>query len=246
MPYPISDRRRAQPVWDIDVLSGTWPRRRTKHELSLPELMARVPLAGATVGSLRAALFDAEGGNRSLVEEVRADPRLAATFTVDLRNPLNLPEEIERARERGVRVLRLFPAWQEVGPSFPALTYTLRAAAEAGLSVLMDGEMREYHSAIRGLGLDIVFLDVHAYHVADFILLGRQEPTVRVSTRLLNGPDSIARVVGELGAHRVLFGSRGPVYWTLPPLRSLQCNPISDEEYAAVAHDNAAQMAGAR
>ena len=246
MPYPITDSRLSLPVWDVDTLVGVWPRPRSATARSLREVMNRVPLAGATVGSLRAALTDATAGNSEVVASTAGDPAQAPTVSIDLRNVLGLPAVIEAAEAAGVRIMRLYPVWQDVAPEFPALRYALRTAAEAGLSVLMDGDMRSYHTAVRGLGIDLVFLDVHAYHVADLVLLGRDEPTIRVSTRLLNGPDSIARAVGELGAHRVLFGSRAPMQWTLPPLRALQCSSISDDEYAAVAYGNAAAMAGAR
>jgi predicted TIM-barrel fold metal-dependent hydrolase len=246
MPFPISASRRHHPVWDVDALVGVWPRARSAHLRSLREVMDRVPLAGATVGSLRAALTDAQAGNAEILATTKASADQVATVSVDLRNPLDLPQAIEAARQAGIRIMRLYPVWQNVGPTFPALRYALRGAAEAGLSVLMDGDVRTYHVATRDLGLDVVFLDTHAYHVADLILLGRDEPTVRTSTRLLNGPDSIARVVGELGAHRVLFGSRAPLQWTMPPLRTLQCSRISDEEYARVVYGNAAAMAGAK
>lgn len=246
MTYPVSATRRDQPVWDVDTLIGVWPRQHSVHGRSLRDVMGRVPLAGATVGSLRAALTDGPGGNAEVIDATAGVPDQVPTVSVDLRNPLGLPEVIESARPAGIRIMRLYPVWQGVEPTSPALRYALRGAAEAGLTVLMDGDVRTYHVAVRDLGLDVVLLDVHAYHVADLVLLARDEPTVRASTRLLNGPDSIARVVGELGADRVLFGSRAPMQWTLPPLRTLQCSAISDDECAAVAYGNAAAMAGAR
>jgi predicted TIM-barrel fold metal-dependent hydrolase len=246
MSLPITASRRSQPVWDVDTLFGVWPRGSISHRRSLREVMDRASLAGATVGSLRAGLTDAAEGNAEVLAATATEPDQVATVSVDLRDAVDAPAVLRSARDAGVRILRLYPVWQGIEPTFPALRHTLRSAAEAEMSVLMDGDVRRYHVAVRDLGLDVVFLDVHAYHVADLILLGRDEPTVRVTTRLLNGPDSIARVVGELGAHRVLFGSRAPLQWTMPPLRTLQCSTISDEEYAAVAHGNAAAMAGAR
>jgi predicted TIM-barrel fold metal-dependent hydrolase len=246
MSLPIPASRRGQPVWDVDTLVGVWPRGAIAHRRGLREVMDRASLAGATVGSLRAGLTDAAAGNAEVLAATANEPDQVATASVDLRDSVDAPAILESAQQAGVRIVRLYPVWQGVEPTFPGLRHTLRSAAEAGLTVLMDGDVRRYHVAIRDLGLDVVFLDVHAYHVADLILLARDEPTVRTTTRLLNGPDSIARVVGELGAHRVLFGSRAPLQWTLPPLRTLQCSAISDDDYAAVSYGNAAAMAGAR
>ncbi|WP_307371329.1 hypothetical protein [Microbacterium sp. W4I4] len=182
----------------------------------------------------RGAWFDDAAGNDETFALQSMQERLLATATVDLRDALGAEQEVERMAERGVRVLRLFGALQGVPVSAPAYRHVARLAEAHRLTVLSDGDPREVWRPFADRGLTVVFLDVHAYHVADFVLLAREESRFLGSTRLLNSPDSIERVVAEVGAGHLAFGSRTPLHATASSELRFRHARITVEERAFI------------
>lgn len=201
---------------DCDVLLGAWPRY-ASYDLTPSTVLAGLDAHGierALVSSGRGAWFDDISGNDETFALAASDERMIPTATINLRNPLRTEQELDRAVERGIRAIRLFGALQGVPVAAPAYRHVARQAAERGLIVLTDGDVRELWHAFAGQNLAVVFLDVHAYHVGDFVLLARDEPRFIASTRMLNAPDSIERIVGEVGAPHLAYGSRSPLHAT--------------------------------
>lgn len=199
---------------DCDVIVGAWP------QYATTDLGPRAVLTGldahgierALVSSGRGAWFDDIEGNDETFAVTADHDRMIPTATINLRNALRTEQELDRAVERGIRVVRLFGALQGVPVTAPAYRHVARQAAERRLVVLTDGDIRELWQVFASHDLVVVFLDSHAYHVGDFVIAAREEPGFVASTRLLNAPDSIERVVGEVGASHLAYGSRSPLH----------------------------------
>lgn len=230
-----ADPRTGPITLDCDVLVGAWPAR---ADLDLcPATVAarldRAGIAGALVCSGRGAWFDDVAGNTETMAV--ANGALEPVGTVNLRNALRAEAELDRLAEAGVRAVRLFGPLQGCEPDFPGYRHVVEQALLRGLVLLVEGDVRRVWPAFAGRGARVVFLDVHAYHVADFVLIARTEPGFVASTRLLNAPDSIERVAGEVGAAHLAFGSRTPLHDTSPAALRLRHARVSDAEWTAVA-----------
>lgn len=219
---------------DCDVLVGTWPPR---AEIDMtPDAVAarldRAGIGGALVVSGRGAWFDDVEGNDETLGVAR-DSWLPVG-TVNLRNALRAEAELDRLVAAGVRAVRLFTSTQGAEPHFPGYEHVVAQAIARELTVLAEGDVRHAWRAYAGRGAKVVFLDVHAYHVADFVLAARDEPGFVASSRLLNAPDSIETVVGELGADHLAFGSRTPLHDTSPSVLRMRRARLSDVDWDAV------------
>lgn len=224
---------------DVDVLIGAHPDRAGPPgdpDSVLATLKEHRIRAGA-VASLRAARFDLRSGN----DEVLAlhDPAVVPIATVDLRDPLGSVHELDRVAARAVR---FFPDEQGVEADFPAVRHVAKHAARRGLTVLTGGDVRRFWRPFAGLGARVVFLDTHFYHLGDFLVVAADEPGFHTSTRLLNSPDALETVAAQLGADRLVFGSRTPHYEPLVPLLRLATGGLDAGQVAAVAGGNAARL----
>ncbi len=150
--------------------------------------------------------------------------------------------ELDRLAGAGVRAVRLFPDEQGVEAGFPSVRHVARRAAELGLVVLTGGDVRRFWQPFTGLGARVVFLDTHFYHLGDFLVAAAEEPGFHTSTRLLNSPDALETVAAELGAERLLHGSRAPHYEPIVPLLRLATSGLTPDEIAAVAGGNARRL----
>ncbi|MDX3100819.1 amidohydrolase family protein [Nonomuraea angiospora] len=247
---------------DVDVLFGAHPDR--DGPPGAPEQVLRLlsghRIRAAAVASLRAALFDVRSGNDELIARAApevapagtpaaevapgaaVDPEVVPVGVVDLRDPVGAARELERLAAEGVRAVRLFPDEQGVEAGFPSVRHVARRAARLGLVVLTGGDVRRFWQPFAGLGAEVVFLDTHFYHLGDFLVAAADEPGFHTSTRLLNSPDALELAAAELGADRLLYGSRAPHYEPLVPLLRLATGGLKPEEIAAVAGGNAERL----
>lgn len=225
---------------DIDVLVGRFPDRPGPEgdATAVMAMLADRGVARAAVASLRAALFDVTAGNA----DAMAVPDAVAVGTLDLRDPLGSAEEVERLVAAGVRAVRFFPEEQGVEPDFPAVRHLARLATDAGLVILTGGDVRRFWRPFAGLAARVVFLDTHFYHLGDFLLVAADEAGFHTSTRLLTSPDGLEQVAAHVGAHRLLFGSRAPVYEPYVPLLRLATSSLAAAEKLMVAGGNAQRL----
>lgn len=221
---------------DCDILFGAWPPR-AELDFGVTAVRQRLDHAGignALACSGRGAWFDDLTGNDETLAACRETGWLPAG-TINLRNALRAVDELDRLVAAGVRAVRLFGPVQGCEPQFPGYAHVIDEALERNLVLLVEGDVRQVGPAFTGRNAAVVFLDVHAYHLADFVLLARGEDRFVASTRLLNAPDSLERIVAELGAHHLAFGSRSPLHDTSPATLRLRHARLSDADWAAVA-----------
>ncbi|WP_163506391.1 hypothetical protein [Fodinicola acaciae] len=224
---------RADPIdIDCDVLCGSWPPR-AELDFSWPAVRARLDAAGienALACSGRGAWFDDADGNAETLALDNAIP----VGTVNLRNALRATAVLDDLQAAGVRAVRIFGPLQGCEPHFPGYRHVVDGILGRGMVPLVEGDLRHCWQPFADRGARVVFLDVHAYHLADFILLARREPGFVASTRLLNAPDSIETVVGEVGASHLAFGSRTPLHDTSPSVLRMRHARLSDVDWTAV------------
>ncbi|MEU9010415.1 hypothetical protein AB0D12_11615 [Streptomyces sp. NPDC048479] len=229
--------------WDVDVLYGSWPRHHL--DVGLEEVRARLarsPVAGALALSTRGPLFDDEAGNAETLRDLAGCPELLPVGTVDVRDALTAEARLDELSAAGVRFLRLFTVEQAAEPGFPGYRRVVSLALDRGMALLHDGDPRRFGPPLAGRGADVVFLDLHAYLLADFLLLAQEEPGFRATTRMLSGPDSIERVVDSVGPRHLVFGSRTPFTDISPQTLRLRYADISDDDRAAIATKNVEEL----
>ncbi|TDD43563.1 hypothetical protein E1263_41565 [Kribbella antibiotica] len=210
-----------------DVTTGRWSRPER-----VQEVFAGTGISGGVVSSLRAVHFDVPSGNDE--SRVVAEGNGWTNCPVlDLRDPLGAERELERllasARPAGIR---LAPTAQAVEPSYPSFGHVARLVVAAGLPLFVEGDVRVVGPALQGLGARVVFLDTHFYYLGDFVLLARAEPGFHTSTRMLTGPDSLEIVAAEVGADRLVFGTRTPFHETYSVLGRLLSSKLTPAEIA--------------
>ncbi|MGR6918766.1 amidohydrolase family protein [[Actinomadura] parvosata] len=227
---------------DVDVLFGAYPDR--EGPPGMPDAVLRVlqehRIRAGAAASLRAALFDLRSGNDETLG--LAGEAVVPVGVVDLRDPIGSARELDRLAEAGVRAVRLFPDEQGVEAGFPSVGHLARRAAALGLTVLTGGDVRRFWRPFAGIDATVVFLDTHFYHLGDFLVAAADEPGFHTSTRLLNSPDALELAAAEVGADRLLYGSRAPHYEPLVPLLRLATSGLKPDEIAAVAGGNARRL----
>lgn len=225
---------------DVDVLFGAVPSRRLDASLdAATEQHVRHRIRRGLVCSLRGALFDACAGNDEMRKASEREG-FVPVGAVDVRDALTAETEIERLAVAGVRLLRLFPPEQWVEPDSPGLAHIVDVAVAHNMVLLTSGDVSHFWRPFAGRGARVCFLDVHAYRVADFVVLARREPGFVASTRMLCGPDSIERIAGEVGAHHMAYGSRAPLHDVMPSALRLRTAGLNDQEWRQVAGGTAA------
>ncbi|GAA0939963.1 hypothetical protein GCM10009554_30220 [Kribbella koreensis] len=169
---------------------------------------------------------------------------LVPVGTVDLRDAVGAAEQLDGLVGSGVRFLRLFTGAQGVQGETPAYRHVVGEAVARGMVILQDGDPRKFGAVLAGRGADVVFLDLHVYLLGDFVLMAKQEPGFRATTRMLSSPDGIERVVDGVGARHLVFGSRTPFMDVSPQTLRLRYARIGAEDRALIAGGNIQGLMG--
>lgn len=228
-------------LWDVDLLLGRDPVADVRvDEADLRGWVGPVVRSGV-LGSLRALAFDAASGNAEVAETALA-LGLVPALALETRDWLGARDALDAAPAG--TIVRLAPQRQDCQPSFPGFRAIVRVCAERGFPVLAEGDVRAWGPAYAGLGLRVVFLDAHFYHLGDFVSLAADEPGFAASTRLLNGPDSLAIVVDELGVDRLVFGSRTGFHEGSSAVSRLVTSALGETELVAAASGTLRRLLG--
>jgi predicted TIM-barrel fold metal-dependent hydrolase len=232
-------------LYDVDVLFGPWPSRPT--DMDLPALKAHLAhhhIQNALALSTRGALFSDQAGNAETLTALDSEDCFTPVGTVDLRDAVSAAEQLDGLVGRGVKFLRLFTGAQGVQGETPAYRHVVGEAIERGMILLQDGDPRKFGAVLAGRGAEVVFLDLHVYLLADFILMAREEAGFKATTRMLSSPDGIERVVDSVGARQLVFGSRTPFMDVSPQTLRLRYARISAEDRALIAGGNIQELMG--
>lgn len=229
---------------DCDLVLGRdMPTDRWSTREDLKRMTSAEGISGGLVASLRAIHFDVPSGNDEVATAV-ADTPFRCCPVLDLRDPLGAERELRRWAGRRPHPVRLAPAAQGVEPTFPAFEHVARLVAQLGLLTLVEGDVRTVSRPFRGLDAHVIFLDTHFYHLGDFLVLARGEPGFATSTRLLNGPDSLESVAGEVGAERLVLGTRTPFHETRSAVRRLLSSRLTSAEKDLAGSGNLRRLLG--
>ncbi|MGO3290279.1 hypothetical protein [Brachybacterium sp.] len=223
-----------------DIASG---RRRTPAELA--QRLAAAGIDGGAVTSLRAIAYDPKSGNREGARAA-AEHGWIDVPGVELRNPLDAHARLERIAADGHRLVRFATTRQNIPGTAPRLRMLARRATELGLTLLVEGSTRTVGLALMGLGASVVLLDQHFYDAGEFIMVAREEPGFHASTRLLGNLDAWESITAEVGADRLLFGTRAGWFEEHSVLERLHSSGLSPEQRALVTSGNLRRLAGER
>ncbi|MDP3951399.1 hypothetical protein [Microbacterium sp.] len=215
----------------------------TLNPAALTGRLKQAGIAGGAVASLRALLYNARSGNEETSLAVSENAWLPV-WGIDLRDPLGAQTEIEQAAARGIRLVRIAPGRQGIAPTAPRLRLLVASAVANGITILIEGSTADTASSLMGLGASVVFLDQHFYDLGEFIMVAREEAGFHLSTRLLGSPGAWELVAAEVGAERLVFGSRAGWFEEQAVLHRLATAQLTDAERTLVAEGNLRRLGG--
>ena len=234
-------------VIDGFTIFGSWPGQPADHPIQeLVEGLERYKLDRACTLSANSIYLDAGLGNDATWEACQADQRLVPIGTADPR--IGGVEQVAMCRERGVKLLALFPDSQ--GWSLESITAkaVLAAAVEAqmvvGIEAGRSGDPSRILAGMDNNGNPVVLLDVSLPVLSEAIAVLNARPNTYLTTRLLTGGDTIEYLCQTVGADSLLFASRYPVSCFSSAFLTAKFATINDADRNAIMGGNMARLLG--
>lgn len=244
---------------DINACFGHWPYWDLPHKTGedLIRLMDRNGIDKAAVLSLRGILVDWRAGNdETLAVSAKHPGRLIPMATLSPFMEGN-GDELRRLADSGMRGVRLYPLFHSYPLDSDFTDDICRAAAERRIPVMIPTRpmmnWRFKTVAIESIGT------LAARHAAtSFIVSGpnylieyqalvkvmRQCPNVSYEISCLQGFNSVADLVSQVGADRVLFGTGAALNYPACNVAKLDHAELSAQHRDAVAAENALRLLG--
>jgi predicted TIM-barrel fold metal-dependent hydrolase len=245
--------------FDINACFGHWPFWELRHKTA-DDLIAHMDRNGidrAAVISLRGLLADWRAGNEeTLAAAERYPARLVPTATV---SPFRHGDgaELKRLVAAGMRAVRLVPTFHNYQLDDEFVDDICRAAASCGIPVMiatrpmMNWRFQpvplETIRAVTERHAGTTFLLSGPNYLVEFQALVRimaQCDNVVVEISCLQGFGAVARLVREVGADRVLFGTGAVLHYAGCNVAKLDHAEIADQQRRAIAAENACRLLG--
>ena len=221
---------------DMNAHLGHWPFRRLRHNTA-PELVALMDEKGidlACVSSADAIFYkNSQAGNEELAEQIEPHRDRLIPFAVI--NPTYADWEYDLrvcAEQFGARGLRLYPNYHNYTLGDRCCHDLVRAATELGLIVSMpirqiDQRQRHWLIEIPDLNLD----DIAKYYIGISRLTAVMAAEIR-------------RLMDNLGAERLVFGTGMPFKYADPPMVKLEVLDATEEDKDLIRSGNARRLLG--
>jgi predicted TIM-barrel fold metal-dependent hydrolase len=225
---------------------------------------SRIRRAAALTIAPRGDLQRTRAGNDALLRLARdSEGFFYAACSVHPGDGADAIEEIDRVAAAGASWLKLHPNTQRLDVADPAVAAVVRKAAETGLPVLFDayspwdanqpGKFADLAEAVPGARLILAhahgpsFPQLLLYDIMSRYPGWTRNVWVDISVTglmLAGGPlgEQFAWVLRKFGVDRVLFGSDYPVDDPLKAAAAVVELGFTDDEQAAILHDNAAAL----
>jgi predicted TIM-barrel fold metal-dependent hydrolase len=237
-------------IFDAYCIFGRWPLE--PRDVSLERLLQSLSDLGVEKGlacSLRGVFYDHGEGNAETLRACREHPRLVPAATLRpsayaLKG--SLPAELAG---QGFKLLRLFPDLQEwVTTEGVLLERILAECAEAGLPVAVSvAKKAGVASALARLapkGCRVILSYVYYTPLAECLEVMRRRPEFLMELGRTCMPFSIELFCRELGADRLLLGTRTPLDSGRGSIEMLLQAEVSDQDRAAILGGNLSRLLG--
>jgi predicted TIM-barrel fold metal-dependent hydrolase len=242
---------------DINACFGHWQYWDLHHKTpaELVALMDRLGIDRALVTSLRGVFVDWRAGNEEALAAAANHPnRLIAAVTL---SPFmdGGAGELERLIAAGARAVRLYPTFHSYRLDSAFVDEICRTAADGGVPVMIGTRImmnwRFVPIATETIG-DVVrrnprtqFILSGQNYLAEFqslVRLMQQSPNCCYEISCMQGFGAVARLVGQVGADRVLFGTGAVLHYPACNVAKLDGADLATGVREAIAWRNAAKL----
>lgn len=254
-------------IIDTNVYLGRWPFRRLPDDepAALVVRLRRHGVAQAWAGSFEGVFHkDIGAANARLAQECRryGEGLLAPFGSVNPKLP-DWREELRRCQEdHKMRGIRLHPNYHGYTLDDPAAAELLRMAAARGLVAQIAVQMedaRVQHPLMQVPPVDLSGLPKLAGAVPQLrmmllnglrsaspqLLRGLADaPGIRFEIAMLDGIGGVARLVEQISARRVMFGSHCPFFYLESALLKMKEAGLGETETKRILEDNARELLG--
>ncbi|MBM4046840.1 MAG: hypothetical protein FJ279_17175 [Planctomycetes bacterium] len=230
-------------IVDASTFFGSWPKQSLDMSVdALLRLMDKEGIARALTVSAKGIWYDYEEGNQDTLAVCEANERFIPVGTIDPRKWYGKGDPVARLRDQGFRICRLFNAIQawpiEYAPFDDLLSLLSEHRMPFVLDVAPNATLTQISERVWGCDVPVILVGISYGNLAEAISVCRKNLDLHIETQKLNSPDGFEILVSELGADRLIFGSRSPFDYAQSPLLMLKSTKLSDADKAKIAGRN--------
>ena len=242
---------------DVNACFGHWPYWDLPHKTpaDLVGLMDRHGIERAAAMSLRGLFIDWRAGNDETLAAAKDHPgRLIPAATISP-FPDCSADDVGRLADAGVRVVRLYPGFHNYPLDGPFTDAICTAAGQRGMIVsiptrpMMNWRFKTIDLAAIGAIVDrhpgTTFLMSGPNYLVEYqalVGLMRRCANVVYEISCIQGFDAVRRLVGQVGADRILFGTGAVLHYPACNVAKLDHADLTEADRRAIACENAARL----
>lgn len=244
-------------IFDVSAYLGEfghfWPVEVTSAE-GLIGLMDKFGVDRAAICSLNSILYDCTEGNEEVVEATKQHPnRFVGITTLYPHDQKRLVEFENSIDKYGMKGLELQPHYHQYelndGTIDPFLEVAIKRKVPVFIPLCLSMnfnfprvKMSEVSRLVNTYPEATYIIGKFSYEIEEVLRLMKQHDNVFVETSGLQLMYGIERLVEEVGAERILFGSGMPIQEVGPALAKIRKAEIKGEERELILEGNAVTL----
>lgn len=241
-------------IIDCNAFYGFWPRGSVAADIDTVRAMAAAHgIDKSLICSFRGVFADFVQGNAETLEICQKDSNLVPVATINPHRWIGVEDEIDRLLREGVKVFRFFPEYQHWPYKFMPFYRILERLEGTGSLIMLparvgghqnNGVMTEIGELASNYDLTFAITGVFYGNLAEAIAVAQSEPNILLETHLLNSPDGFEVLVEEVGAKRLIYGSKAPLHPINASLLPLMHGAIEVSDREKILSGNIQRMLG--
>jgi predicted TIM-barrel fold metal-dependent hydrolase len=239
-------------VIDVSVLVGASPRLQPADAYGINAAQRELTghgISTALLATRTGAAYRAEVGNDLALSAAgsHAGVRVLPLVTLNPRQYLDWPAELDRTVAAGVAGIRFFPdeqGWTVDSEAFQAMAHRVRGRLPLLVPVSQFGDASRIGRATEEMDGPVILVGGHYSQLGDCLAALKRWSHLYLETSRLGQFRGIETVVNEVGAERLLFGSGTPARPIQAALNAVLAAHISDHEKRAILANNASRLFG--
>ena len=238
----------ANEIIDINTIFGFWPRKNADISLgTLLKLMETKAVTRALTLSARGIFYDFIEGNNETFRACQNNQRLIPAATVNPCRWLNCLDEAKRVINKGVRLFRFFPQYQEwhIGDApFSKLLDKVLGPSKVGLMIPASEGITAIGKLAENLDNPIIIEGLRYDKLAEAIVVINQTSNVYIETHIINSPDFVELLTQEVGSNHLIFGSNTPLSYIGAAIAPIEFANVSQQDKVLIFSRNLHRILG--
>lgn len=230
-------------IIDANTFFGFYPKENIDVSLStLLHIVKEHKIHKILTLSLKGVFYDFEEGNIETLKYAKENPSIIPVATVDLRKYYGEEKVIKEISQSRFKMIRLFPDYQFWPIDYQPFYILIALIEKYNIPLMVNinslGQITKISQIVKKSKIPVICAQVDYFCFAEALTVLKQNKNLYIESSFFDTPDAYSIFSREIGAERIIFGSRIPYHYFSSSWLCLERSDLKNREKELIAGKN--------